>query len=192
MAQTSTTPKPTLYISSPSVKYPYRYDVFINHRGPDVKNTFVSHLYYRLLSQGLQPFLDREVLQAGGFLSPQIEAAIRTAYVQIAIFSPRYAESRWCLDELVFMCESGATIVPIFYNVKPSELRSKDKYALYVEALTNHEQTGRYDRQTLENWRKALSHVSSIIGFELDAYNGLELLTLLVSFISLTSIHIYS
>jgi hypothetical protein len=31
------------------------YDVFINHRG-EVKKTFASHLYHRLLSHGLRPF----------------------------------------------------------------------------------------------------------------------------------------
>jgi len=109
----------------------------------------------------------------GESLSPQIEGAIRTASVHIAIFSPRYAESRWCLDELVLIRKSGATIILVFYDVKPYELRWTGRYA---QALTIHEQKGRYDPGTLDDWRKALKDVSSISGFELEAYNGLELL----------------
>jgi hypothetical protein len=78
--------------------YPYYYDVFINHRGPDIKNTFASHLYYRLLSHGLQPFLDREEFQAGENLISQIDGAIKVASVHIVIFSPGYADSKWCLE----------------------------------------------------------------------------------------------
>eukprot|EP00253_Pinus_taeda_P001263 PITA_01263 len=167
--QTSATALPT-FLPSTSTKYP-SYDVFINHRGPDVKDTFASHLYHRLLSHGFQPFLDREVLEKGELLSPQIESAIRTASFHIAIFSPTYADSRWCLDELVSILKTGATIIPLFYSVKPAELRWAGRYA---ESLKKHEQKGRYDHQTLENWRKALFEVSSIIGFELETYNGDE------------------
>lgn len=163
--------------SSPSTSTTtgYYYDVFLNHRGPDVKNTFVSHLYYRLLSHGLQAFLDREELRAGEHLTPQIESAIRSSSVHITIFSPRYAQSKWCMDELVLILKSGGTIIPVFYNVKPSELRRMDKDdGMYAQAFSYHEQKSRYTRQRLENWRKALSDVSYLVGFELEACNGDE------------------
>lgn len=83
------------------------YDVFINHRGPDVKKTLASHLYHRLLVHGLQIFLDFEELQEGDNLTSQIEGAIRTTSVHIVIFSTNYAESNWCLNELLLMLESG-------------------------------------------------------------------------------------
>lgn len=151
--------------------YPY-YGVFINHRGPDTKKTFASHMYYRLLSHGLQPFLDREELEAGEHLAPQIEGAIRTASIHIAIFSPKYAESHWCLEELVRILKSGSTVIPIFFNVKPSELRSTE--GPYAQALAIHEQKRKYHPQTLGSWRKALCDVSSLSGFELETCNGDE------------------
>lgn len=159
----------TDYPSSLPSNYPSCCDVFINHRGPDIKDTFASHLYYRLLSHGLQPFLDREVLEKGDFLHPQIERAITTASFHITIFSPTYAASKWCLDELVSILKSGATIIPIFYNVDPSELRWNGRYA---QAMSIHKQKHRYDDQRLENWREALKEVSSIVGFELKTYYG--------------------
>jgi Arc/MetJ family transcription regulator len=212
--------------SSASPQSNYSCDVFINHRGIDVKKTLASHLYRRLLSHRLQVFLDQPELKRGEKIDSQIERAIETASVQVAIFSPRYADSSWCLDELVLMLKSDATIVPVFYNVKPSDLRWTDKginndrvaealrilrqtgryrvfvhalrilrwtgkYTLYVqalrnlrwtgsdrvyaEALLNHAKKGRYDQERLAAWRKALSDVSHISGFELEACNGLVL-----------------
>ena len=109
-------------------------------------------------------------------LSPQIEAAIRTAYVHITIFSPGYADSRWCLDELLLILQKPRdTIIPVFYNVKPSEVRWASKEGPYAQALKKMEDKGRYDCQTLENWIKALNDVSYRVGFELHTYNGLEL-----------------
>ena len=99
------------------------YDIFINHRGPDSKKTLATHMYDRLSKHDLRVFLDQRELQEGDPFPSQIEGAIRTASVHIAIFSPRYAESIWCLKELVLMLESNKTIIPVFYGVQPSELR---------------------------------------------------------------------
>nr|QEH91620.1 putative TIR-NBS-LRR protein [Pinus monticola] len=99
------------------------YDIFINHRGPGSKKPFATDLYNRLCKHGLRAFLDVDELREGGGLTSQIEGAIRTASVQIAIFSPRYAESEWCLKELVLMLKSKKPIIPVFYRVSPSELR---------------------------------------------------------------------
>lgn len=97
--------------ASPSTSYEIGnnyspFDVFINHRGPDVKKGLASHLYHSLRRQGLRVFLDIEELQAGDNLKPQIVGAINTASLHIAIFSPLYAESPWCLNELVQMLET--------------------------------------------------------------------------------------
>ena len=101
--------------SSPSTSY----EVFINDRGLDVKTTFASYLYRRLTSFGLQVFLDKPELEEGRTFPSQIEAAIQSATIHIAIFSPTYAQSVWCLNELIQMINSGATILPVFYNIEP-------------------------------------------------------------------------
>jgi len=65
-------------------------------------------------------------MQEGEPITPQIKRAIRTASVHIAIFSKGYADSTWCLDELLDMLDtvkSGSAILPVFYNVQPSDLR---------------------------------------------------------------------
>lgn len=174
---------------SDSTPYPY-FDLFINHRGPDVKDTFAAHLYRRLLDHGLQVFLDKHELLEGHPITPQICAAIEVASLHIAIFSPTYAESKWCLEELVLMLKSKATILPVFYKVKPHQLRWTVKDGAYAEALRRLEQkksvnaqTGeekpRYDSDTIRSWRDALSEAADISGFELQGDEE-ELLTRVV------------
>jgi len=194
----------------------YVYDVFINHCDSDVKKTLASHIYLQLKQQGLAVFLDQQELQEGENMTPQIERAIRTASVHVAIFSPGYAESSWCLKELVQMLESGSTIIPVFYKVEPSDLlwtRAGDrdyartlkillcilcmlvlciplsifvrillsiilwtlgKNGVYARALRTLQKKPRYDSDTIEKWRKALSDVSQISGFQLNSCNGDE------------------
>lgn len=157
------------------------YDVFINHRGLDVKKTFASHLYRRLQSYGLRVFLDQPELQRGDYFAPQIEGAIGSASVHVAIFSSGYAESTWCLKELVLMLESNSPIIPVFYHVKPEELRwTRGGYGRALEELgkktSTDPQTGeeklRHDSNVIENWRNALFKAAGISGFELEACNG--------------------
>jgi len=159
----------------------YSYDVFINHRGPDTKKNFAGYLYRRLLGHGLKPFLDQQELQEGVNFPSQIVGAIRNASVHVAIFSPTYAASQWCLDELLLMQESRAPIIPVFYKVKPADLRWTDqnKTGVYAKALDKlqmkktvdsqtHEEKPRYDSATIQNWRNALSSVADISGYDLD------------------------
>ncbi|GLJ27773.1 hypothetical protein SUGI_0545080 [Cryptomeria japonica] len=105
-------------------------------------------------------------LQVGDFLTPAIQSAIRSASVQIAIFSKTYAQSPWCLDELVWMLDSDPTsikIIPIFYDIEPSELRHVEKGA-YATAFEEHRRKGRVTDERVESWIKALEKVSAISG----------------------------
>ena len=79
--------------SSSALTLSSNFEVFINHRGPDVKYTFASHLYRRLLERGLTVFLDKSEMEEGHNILSQMEEAIRGASVHVAILSPRYAES---------------------------------------------------------------------------------------------------
>lgn len=154
--------------AGPSSSSCHDFDIFINHRGPDTKKVFASLLYRRLLLGGLRVFLDQKELDQGDSITSQIKDAITTASVHVAILSGGYAESRWCLDELVLMWESKGTIIPVFYDVKPAVVRWTD--GRYAEAFQKH--TSRYDSETIEKWKTALSKVTDLSGFELEACNG--------------------
>ncbi|XP_059070408.1 disease resistance protein Roq1-like [Cryptomeria japonica] len=113
---------PSPSTSSTLIRKP-SYDVFINHRGPDVKKTLATRIYNVLGNMGVTAFLDSKELDYGDFLPATLEAVIRGAALHLAIFSKNYAESPWCLAELSYMLKSGAKIVPIFYYVDPTALR---------------------------------------------------------------------
>ncbi|KAH9289112.1 hypothetical protein KI387_033229, partial [Taxus chinensis] len=144
------------------------FDVFINHRGPDVKETLALQFYNSLKDKGLQAFLDSEEKRVGDSFPSTIYTAISSACAHIAIFSKRYAESPWCLEELRRMIESEAKIYPVFYEVKPSDLRYIEK-GEYAKAFTEHESKSRYEKELLEQWKAALQKVSFIAGEECNS-----------------------
>ncbi|KAH9290030.1 hypothetical protein KI387_034147, partial [Taxus chinensis] len=146
------------------------YDVFINHRGPDVKETLAKDLYKSLHELQLSVFLDSEELELGDVFPSNIQTAICSSSVHIAIFSRGYADSAWCLAELTFMLETDAKIIPVFYDVAPSDLRFIDK-GFYAQAFSNYEGKGRY-LDKLERWKESLQSVSVITGYECSKHNN--------------------
>ncbi|XP_059076797.1 disease resistance protein RPV1-like [Cryptomeria japonica] len=135
------------------------YDVFINHRGVDVKHTLATTLYKMLTNgMGLRVFLDSEELELGDSLPKELIEAMKSASLHIAIFSKNYAQSRWCLDELSFMFRTGTKIIPIFYYIDIGDVR----YAkgVYAKAFDLHEKKGRYTSEKLQEWKDALFNVS--------------------------------
>lgn len=163
-----------------SASYPY--DVFLNHRGPDTKNTLASNLYYRLRHRGLRVFLDKEEIQKGSRIDSVIKNVIKDTLVHVAIFSAGYAESEYCMDELLLMKESGSTIIPVYYNVNPTDMWSdpvNKRNGVYEESLRilkeekifdreTHEEKERYQSSDIEQWKKTLTEVTGRKGFKLE------------------------
>lgn len=148
------------------------YDVFINHRGPDVKKTLASLIYHRLRNCGLSVFLDKNEMNRGEVIQHAIRNAIQTARIHVAIFSQSYAESTWCLEELNLMWESRkegrSSIITIFCDVNPRDLRriGKGRYAQFFE---KHKSENRVSEEDLKKWKDALYNVSFISGIKFRA-----------------------
>ncbi|XP_057817412.2 disease resistance protein Roq1-like isoform X1 [Cryptomeria japonica] len=145
------------------------FDVFINHRGPDVKQTLAIHLYNSLEQLGIRTFLDSQEKELGDSFPSTIQTAISSASIHIAIFSKGYADSAWCLAELVLMLESQAKIIPLFYGVKPSDLRYIETGA-YAEAFVKYKEKSRY-LEKLNEWKEALQSLSLIAGEEFNSFS---------------------
>ncbi|KAH9317325.1 hypothetical protein KI387_019094, partial [Taxus chinensis] len=143
--------------------------VFINHRGPDVKETLALQLYNSLENVGIRAFLDTEETELGDFIPSSIRTAIFSASVQIAIFSKGYADSAWCLAELDLMLQSKAKIIPVFYDAAPSDLRYLKK-GVYADSFAKHKAKGRH-LDKLDNWKQTLLSVSLISGYEFSHHN---------------------
>ncbi|XP_022714594.1 TMV resistance protein N [Durio zibethinus] len=101
-------------------------DIFINHRGIDTKRTIAGLLHDHLFRLGLRPFLDSRNMKPGDSLFDKINPAIRNCKLGVAIFSPNYCDSYFCLHELTLLMESKKRVIPIFCDVKPSQLQFMD------------------------------------------------------------------
>ncbi|KAL1560198.1 TIR-only protein-like [Salvia divinorum] len=133
-------------------------DVFINHRGVDTKRNVAGLLYHHLHGLRLRPFLDSKSMKAGDRLFDKIDAAIRECKVGIAVFSPMYCDSYFCLHELSLMTELGKRVVPVFCDVKPSELHVKDDGSRPLEDILR--------------FRAALEEAKYTVGLTFDTLRG--------------------
>ncbi|XP_059073352.1 TMV resistance protein N-like [Cryptomeria japonica] len=149
-------PPPSATSSSSLQRLPY--DVFINHRGPDVKHKLATHIYNAIHALGLKVFLDSNDLHLGDIFTIELQEAMSSASLHIAIFSPTYARSPWCLAELCFMLKTGTPIIPIFYQVQPEDVCHLK--GTYAAAFLEHEAKGRYRKDQLLEWKMALHNVS--------------------------------
>ncbi|KAF3652544.1 hypothetical protein FXO38_16038 [Capsicum annuum] len=101
---------------------PWDYDVFLSFRGEDTRKTFVGHLYSKLSGAGINTFKDDEALERGESISPQLVSAIK--------------RSRNELEQ---------TVLPIFYDISPSEVRSQR--ASFAEAFCRYEEDFKNDAE---------------------------------------------
>ncbi|XP_042483064.1 disease resistance protein RUN1-like [Macadamia integrifolia] len=151
------------------------YYVFINFIGEDTRNTFVGHLYSTLKDHGIHAFMDSKDLWKGEDIGPELLRAIKVSNLSIAVFSERYTESKWCLEELSQMLECHRTnnqiIFPIFFKVKTSDVKNQTG-CLEISPQRHSKEVP----ETLQRWKDALQVVGDKSGwvFE-DSDNQSEL-----------------
>ncbi|MED6184223.1 hypothetical protein PIB30_045396 [Stylosanthes scabra] len=146
------------------------YDVFLSFRGIDTRETFTSSLYRALTLKGVKTFMDDPKLRDGDEIEQALINAIRESRLSIVVFSERYANSRWCLNELVEIVECMRSkkqlVWPIFYKVEPSEVRHQK--GSYGEAMKAHEERYGVGSHKVQNWKSALSQVADLKGRKYD------------------------
>ncbi|XP_048132163.1 TMV resistance protein N-like [Rhodamnia argentea] len=132
------------------------YDVFLNFRGSDLRNNFLSHLYKALNQNGIYTFIDREEMRKGD----QISAALTKAIEQSCICLEEAAKIMECKEQ------NDLTVLPVFYKVDPREVRGgKGRYG---KALAKHESKFGKDSEKVKRWKKALFNVGNLSGWHLD------------------------
>ncbi|XP_042752956.2 TMV resistance protein N isoform X2 [Lactuca sativa] len=160
MASSSSSPSDVTFSSEV-----WKYHVFLSFRGEDTRKTFVDHLYTALEEQGIYTYKDDETLPRGESIGPSLEKAIEESQIAVIIFSKNYADSSWCLDELVHImkCKDARNqiVMPVFYNVDPAEVRKQKRK--YREAFAKH---ALENNKKVESWKKALVDASNISGWE--------------------------
>ncbi|KAL5577271.1 hypothetical protein UlMin_018970 [Ulmus minor] len=142
-----------------------KYDVLISFRGEDTRNGFTSHLLDALHKKKVRTYLDDASPYRGEEISPALLRAIQGSKISVIVFSENYANSSWCLDELlkILECkeENGQEVVPVFYHVDPSCVRKQQ--GSYETAFV--EQQFEDKMEKVQAWRIALTKAANLSGW---------------------------
>lgn len=95
-----------------------------------------------LKEAGINAFIDDNELRRGEDITAELVQAIQGSRISVIVFSRRYADSGWCLEELVKIMECRRTVrqmvLPIFYDVDPSDVRKQN--GCFGQAFEKHEE----------------------------------------------------
>ncbi|KAM5569698.1 hypothetical protein ABKV19_016951 [Rosa sericea] len=172
---------PPLVPPSSSSSQHWIYDVFLSFRGEDTRRTFTDHLYVALDRAGVRTFRDAEGLRRGENIARELLRIIQGCRISVIIFSDKYADSRWCLDELeeIMKCriKLRQLVFPIFYHVDPSDVRNQT--GIFAHAFQKHEaekttrwgdkfpEKSQYGTEKIARWRAALKGAADLAGFDI-------------------------
>lgn len=154
------------FSSSSTSSRTWRYHVFPNFRGIDVRRTFICHLRKQFSYNGITMFNDQDI-ERSQTIAPALIQALRESRISIVVLSKNNASSSLCLDELVeiLKCreELGQIVMTIFYGVYSTDVRKQtgefeDGFKKLCKGKTEEER---------RRWSHALSVVSNIAGEEL-------------------------
>ncbi|XP_050117543.1 disease resistance protein RPV1-like isoform X2 [Malus sylvestris] len=157
----------------------WNYDVFLSFRGVDTRNGFTGHLHAALTDRGYKVYFDEDGLERGEEIKEKLFRAIEEAKISIIVFSKSYADSSWCLDELMKImecrCKLAQYVLPVFYHVDPSHVRKKSRDL--AQAFQKHEEgirEGKDDKEReakqerVYKWRNALTEAANLFGKHLQ------------------------
>lgn len=139
------------------------HQVFLNFRGDDVRYGFISHLEKALKIACVNVYIDKDEMK-GEDLNVLFRR-IEESKIAVVVFSKRYMESKWCLNELVKIkeCvdEKKLVAIPIFFKVDPVELKE-----LLDDACESRGNV--HETHITEKWKVALKSVTSKMGLALN------------------------
>ena len=118
--------------------------------------------------------MDDEGLQRGDSIAQVLTGAIENSKLSILVFSENYADSTWCLDEVVKILEckqkNDQLVWPIFYKVEPSDVRHQRNS--YEKAMIKQETRFGKDSENVKKWRSSLSQVCDLKAFHYKENSG--------------------
>ncbi|KAL1192069.1 Disease resistance protein RPS4B [Cardamine amara subsp. amara] len=144
---------------------PPQNQVFINFRGEELRNGFISHLVTALESNNINVFIDMYE-KKGQKLKVLLERIVQSR-IALVILSMKYTESDWCLRELAMIKnrvdEGKLVAIPIFYKLDPSTVEGLrgdfgDAFRDLVES----------DKLKKKEWKEALKWIPSLIGITVE------------------------
>ncbi|KAF5793868.1 putative protein kinase RLK-Pelle-CrRLK1L-1 family [Helianthus annuus] len=165
---------------------PWSFDVFISFNGEGTCETFAHNLFLALKRRQVITFKVRGEIPREETIPQSLLLLIEESRIAIIIFSRNYARSSRRLNELAFIMKNkdvrGKVVIPVFYDVKPSEVKSQTSY--YREALAMHELNYNYSKGKVESWKKALAKASDLSGWDVASGDESEHIQKMVGRIS--------
>ena len=142
-------------------------DVFICHRGPEVKRTLVGHIKERLERANLIVFVDYE-LRKGVESWPDILATLRGARRVLILLTPNFEDSPWCLEEARAAAARLDAVVPVLLAREDVSWDTEKLWAAH-EAFSAEREFGQLRAEKIGmaalmvgHWRKALNSVAGV------------------------------
>ncbi|XP_023638324.1 uncharacterized protein LOC17885118 isoform X2 [Capsella rubella] len=147
------------------------HQVFINFRGEELRNNFVSHLADALERHRIKLFIDTYE-QRGKDLN-NLFVRIEESSIALAIFSTRYPESSWCMDELVKMKERmdlrKLSVIPIFYKVEADDVAKPTGDSEFGKNFWRLAEAS--SGVQIKKWKEALEGITNKIGLSVRDYS---------------------
>lgn len=137
------------------------WEVFVSHRGPDTKTTFVDGLRREL--PGRSVFVD-EHMDKGVDSWATIKGALQQARVVVLVLSPGYQESPWCLEEMRLAFEAGKVVRVVFYETSPGQIPILNLEPALIKAQRSPQLAG--GQELLSDWQAALAKAATVVGWE--------------------------
>ncbi|CAG7884214.1 unnamed protein product [Brassica rapa] len=157
--------------SSSSPSRNWRFNVFPSFCGEDLRKNFLSHFLKELQRKGITTFIDHEIKRSKA-IGPELVAAIRGSRMAVILLSKNYASSTWCLNELleIMSCKEaiGQTVMPVFYEVDPSDVRKQagDFGNIFEETCLGKSEEVR------QRWSRALTDLANLAGVDSRLWNN--------------------
>lgn len=150
---------------------PWIYDVFMSFRYADTQANFTNRLHTELEDAGIKVY-EHDNQSTGEDIRVKLLQAIQKSRICVIVFTKRYVDSKWCLEELAKIMEckrtDGQKVLPVFYDVDPSDVQRQD--GSYAQALLKHQNHLRKDLGKVQRWRRALTEAANLFGFGLRDY----------------------
>ncbi|TMW96153.1 hypothetical protein EJD97_007822 [Solanum chilense] len=156
----------------------FRWDIFLSFRGEDTRHGFTGKLYNELVRNGVRTFIDNEDLDRGEEISKKLVAAIEDSAASIAVISENYAESKWCLEELAMIWDCKKLLLPVFYEVDPSNVRKQK--GTFAKHFNEHEILLEAAPEKVSRWRDALTKAANTSGWDSRFWEEADLIQSLV------------
>jgi len=151
-----------------------QYDVFISFRGEDTRTNFTAQLHQALSDSSIESYIDYSLVK-GDEVGPALARAIQDSHMSLVVFSENYATSKWCLDELLHILECrklhGQVVIPVFYNIDPSDVRhQKESYEMAFARYERDLANSKSQLDKVSEWKAALTLAANISGWDSRKY----------------------